>query len=288
MCLASKMLFLNCAACICPWGLTGHKMWQHAGTASLLASSVLYYSSTFDRGVFQFCRMSSQQYRLLYLGQALTILLCYRCGFPFKNPIFNATIFKGEQSTRLCWCQCFYNTGGFSWPGDTRKELGFTEIWRFPSESHPVGLSFGKNLCCLFATKLALLSLQRVFCSPAVWFRTSVVVIFGLAHLKLSFLQWELTKHRNLVTCSQYYWEEAMPYPSSMSEKTLVHPFISRKPALPVWVLAVLLKSFHCHANKPSRHRKQWTHPDEVSGCSTPLFIHIWSFVESFAQKIWG
>lgn len=158
----------------------------------------------------------------------------------------------------------------------------------FPSESHPVGLSFGKNLCCLFATKLALLSLQRIFCSPTVWFRASVVVIFGLAHLKLSFLQWELTKHRNLVTCSQYYWEEAMPYPSSMSEKTLVHPFISRKPALPVWVLNVLLKSFHCHANKPSRHRKQWTHPDEVSGCNTPLFIHIWSLVESVAQKIWG
>lgn len=132
MCLASKMLFLNCAACICPWGLTGHKMWQHAGTASLLASSVLYYSSTFDRGVFQFCRTSSQQYKLLYLGQALTILLCYRCGFPFKNPIFNAATFKGEQSTRLCWCQCFYNTGGFSWLGDTRKELGFTEIWMVP------------------------------------------------------------------------------------------------------------------------------------------------------------
>lgn len=74
----------------------------------------------------------------------------------------------------------------------------------FPSESHPVGLSFGKNLCCLFATKLALLNLQRVFCSPTVWFRASVVVIFGLAHLKLSFPQWELTKDRNLVTCSQY------------------------------------------------------------------------------------
>lgn len=74
----------------------------------------------------------------------------------------------------------------------------------FPSESHPVGLSFGKNLCCLFATKLAFLSLQQVFCSPTVWFTASVVVIFGLAHLKLSFPQREFTKHRNLVTCSQY------------------------------------------------------------------------------------
>lgn len=35
---------------------------------------------------------------------------------------------------------------------------------------------------------------------------------------------------------------------ASMSEKTLVQPFISRKPTLPVWVLTVLLKSFHRHA----------------------------------------
>lgn len=56
----------------------------------------------------------------------------------------------------------------------------------FPSESHPIGLSFGKNLCCLFSTKLALLSLQKIFYSPTVWFGASVVVIVGLAHLKLS------------------------------------------------------------------------------------------------------
>lgn len=165
----------------------------------------------------------------------------------------------------------------------------------FPSESHPVGLSFWKNLWCLFATQLALLSLQSVFCSPTVWFIASVVVIFGLALLKLSLAQRELTKHRNLVTCSQYCAEGSNAISqlissssASVSEKTLVHPFISRKPTFPVCMLPVLLRSSHCHANNPARHHRHWTHPHKVSGCNTPLFTHIWSLVESAAQNIWG
>lgn len=213
----------------------------------------------------------------------------------FKKTIFNATIFKGEQSTCLCWCQGFHNTAGFSWLNDTRKELGFTEFWMVPFWITASWVILWKNLCCLFAKKLALLSLQRVFCSPTVWFTASVVVILCLAHLKLSFPQRELTKHRNLVTCSQYCAEGSdvisqliSSSSASMSEKTLVPPFISRKPTFPVCVCTVLLKNFHCHENNPSWHRKQRTHPGEISGYNMPLLIHVWSLVKSVAQKIWG
>lgn len=119
------------------------------------------------------------------------------------------------------------------------------------------------------------------------------VVILGLAHLKLSFPQRELTKHRNLVTCSQYCAEgsdvisQLISCSSAfMSEKTLVPSFISRKPTFPVCMFTALLKNFHCHENNPSWHRKQRTHPGEISGCNTPLLIHIWSLVKSVAQKI--
>lgn len=165
----------------------------------------------------------------------------------------------------------------------------------FPSESHPIGLSFGKNLCCLFSTKLALLSLQKIFCSPAVWFGASVVVIVGLTYLKLSLPQWELTKHRNLVTWSQYSaegkWCQFQPTScssASISETTLMHPFIYRKQTFPVCVSTALLKSFHCHANNPPKHKKQWTHPDKISGCNMSSFIHIWSLFESVAQEKLG
>lgn len=165
-------------------------MWQHAGTASLLASSVLHYSSTFDRGVFQFCRVSSQQYKFLYLGQALTILLCYRCGFPLKKTLFLIPQYSRVNKAHACADASVFTIQQVS-VGSVTPERNWAsqKFGWLPSESHPVGLSFGKNLCCLFATKLALLSLQREFYSPTVWFRASVVVIFALAHLKLSFPQ---------------------------------------------------------------------------------------------------
>lgn len=204
MCLTSKMLFLNRAACICPWGLTGHKMWQHAGTASACKPCFALQQHIWQRS-FQFCRMSSQQYKLLYLGQALTILLCYRCGFPFKKPLFLMLQYSRVNKAHACADARLFTIQQVS-VGSVTPERNWAsqKFGWFPSESHPVGLSFGKNLCCLFATKLAFLSLQQVLCSQTVWFTASVVVISGLAHLKLSFPQRELTKHRSLVTCSQY------------------------------------------------------------------------------------
>lgn len=75
-----------------------------------------------------------------------------------------------------------------------RRWASQTFAW-FTSESHPVQLSFGNKICCLFSTKPALISLQRIFGLELLLFIT-----VGLTHLKLSLSQRELTKHRNLVT----------------------------------------------------------------------------------------
>lgn len=148
----------------------------------------------------------------------------------------------------------------------------------FPSESHPLGLSSGKKLC-LFSTKLALLSPQRILCSPTLWSRVSVVVIIDLAHLKIvpSTARIDKTRkpdHNILLRGSDANSRSRRARDKLFQKKTLMHPFIYRKQTLPVCTFTALLKSFHCQANNPPRHKQQWTHPEENIRLQR-IFIHL-------------
>lgn len=214
MCLISKMPFLNCAACICPWGLTGHKMWQHAGTASLLqapfCTTAAHLTEEFSDSVG--CHHSNAN----FFRQALTLLLRYRCGSPLIK-LFLTLQYLRMNKAHACAGASVFTIQQVSVGSVTPKRSWASQKFRwFPSESHPVGLSFGKNLCCLFSTKLALLSLQRIFCSLTMvqsfccchhWFGSSKIVPSTVRIDKTQ-------KSGHLVTI--FCWGEAMPIPAHL------------------------------------------------------------------------
>ena len=162
-------------------------MWQRTGTASLLQAPFCTTAAHL-RGVFHFYRMSSQQRKFLYLGQALTLLLCYRRGFPLIKLFLTLQHLRVNKAHACADASVFTILQVSAGSVTPQRNWPSQKFGRFPSESHPVGLSFGKNLWCLFSTKLALPSLQRLFCFPAVWFGASVVTVV-LAHLKSSLPQ---------------------------------------------------------------------------------------------------
>lgn len=156
-----------------------------------------------------------------------------------------------------------------------QKEAGPSQKFGlFPSESHPVGLSFGKKLCCLFSTKLALLSPERILCSLTLCFRASVVVIIGLAHLKMvpSTVRIDKTQkpgHNILLSRSDANSSFSLALLLLFQEKTLMHPFIYRKQTNISWCACLL----H-YWRDPPKHGKQWTHPNEYIGLQH-TFIHL-------------
>lgn len=134
---------------------------------------------------------------------------------PLNKTIFNATILKGEQSTRLCWCQCFYNTAGFSWLCDTKKKLGFIEIWMVPFWVTSSWATLWKKFLLFVLNKtgppnsteniLFSSCMVRSFCCCHHWFGP-----FKIAPSTVRIDKTQKSGHLVTIFC----WGEAMPIPA--------------------------------------------------------------------------
>lgn len=134
----------------------------------------------------------------------------------FKKTIFNATIFKGEVNKAHACADVRVFTIQQVSVGSVTPERNWAsqKFGWFPSESHPVGLSFGKKLYCLFAMKLAkstasiLFSncMVHSFCCCHLWFGSSKIVLSTERINKT-----QKSGHLFTILC----WGEVMPYPSS-------------------------------------------------------------------------